>query len=320
MEPAIGRSVREGLRAASRGWAGVGIYAGCWVLGIAFTAAPVVFTNFPTEILQEPTVAQPQPAIPQEAPAEAPAAVDPLDAQRQQDAQRDRAFSEWLGRAWPVLLLSFAFWLVVTVWLNGGQIGYLAALVREQQSRLSEFWTTGKRALGALLGVSGLSFLGIGGVALLFGLIIAAPAAAGASPGPLLAVMLFVAVIAFLVGMVWLGVRLAFWPLAVVIDRRGPIAGFASTFRATRGRWMQLFVLMVLFGLMGFGLWLVGALLEVAGRAVGGPVEVGIAIVSALALLTANLYLGFATLAALIRFYEDTKSIVPSGIGTVPNA
>src|SRR3989338_7671949 len=194
MEPAIGRSVREGFRAVNRGWAGIGVYAGCWVLGIAFTAAPVVFTNFPAEILQEPTVAQPQPSVPQETPGEAPAAVDPLDAQRQQDAQRDRLFSEWLGRAWPVLLLSFAFWLVVAVWLNGGQIGYLATLVREQQSRLLEFWTTGKRALGALLGVSGLSFLGIGGVALLFG--VAAPAAAGASPGPLLAVMLFVVFIA----------------------------------------------------------------------------------------------------------------------------
>src|SRR3989338_7950335 len=318
MEPAIGRSVREGFRAVNQGWAGIGVYAGCWVLGIAFTAAPVVFTNFPTEILQEPAVAQPQPAIPQEAPAEAPAAVDPLDAQRQQDAQRDRAFSEWLGRAWPVLLLSFAFWLVVTVWLNGGQIGYLATLVREQQSRVSEFWTTGKRALGPLLGVFGLSFLGIGGVALLFG--VAVPAAAGASSGPFMAVVLFVAVIAFLVGMVWLGVRLAFWPLAVVIDRRGPIAGLAAAFRATRGRWMPLFVLMVLFGLMGFGLWLAGALLEVAGRAVGGPGEGGIAIVSALALLTANLYLGFATLAALIRFYEDAKSVVPSGTGGGPNA
>ena len=133
-------------------------------------------------------------------------------------------------------------------------------------------------------------------------------------------VCFFGVMLAFLVGMVWLGVRLAFWPLAVVIDRRGPIAGLAATFRATRGRWMQLFGLMALFGLMGFGLWLVGVLLEVAGRAVGGAAEVGIAIVSSLAMLTANLYLGFATLAALIRFYEDTKSIVPSGIGTVPNA
>src|SRR3989338_984326 len=193
MEPAIGRSVREGFRAVNRGWAGIGVYAGCWVLGIAFTAAPVSFTNFPTEILQEPAVAQPQPSIPQKAPAEAPAAVDPLDAQRQQEAQRDRLFSEWLGRAWPVLLLSFAFWLIVTVWLNGGKIGYVSALVRDQQSRLSEFWTTGKRAFGALLGVSCLSFLGIGGAMLLLGLLIAAPAATGAAPGLLLAVMLFVA-------------------------------------------------------------------------------------------------------------------------------
>jgi hypothetical protein len=119
--------------------------------------------------------------------------------------------------------------------------------------------------------------------------------------------------------MVWLGVRLAFWPLAVVIDRRGPIAGLSATFRATRGRWMSLFGLMALFGLMGFGLWLVGVLLEVAGRAVGGPVEGGIAIVSSVAILAANLFLGFTSLAALIRFYEDAKSVAPSGTETAPS-
>ncbi|MDP3702856.1 MAG: hypothetical protein Q8R78_00485, partial [Candidatus Omnitrophota bacterium] len=171
-----------------------------------------------------------------------------------------------------------------------------------------------------LLGVSCLSFLGIGGVTLLLGFLIAAPAAAGASPGPLLAVMLFVAIIAFLVGMVWLGVRLAFWPLAVVIDRRGPIAGLATTFRATRGRWTRLFGLMTLFGLMGFGVWLAGTLLEVVGRSLGGPAEVTMAVLSGLLSLGANLYLGFATLASLIRFYEDTKSVAPSGTGTAPSA
>jgi hypothetical protein len=52
----------------------------------------------------------------------------------------------------------------------------------------------------------------------------------------------------------------------------------------------------------------------------GGPIEVGIAIVSMVALLAASLLLGFATLAALIRFYEDTKSVAPSGTGTAPSA
>lgn len=330
MEPAIGRSIREGFRAVNRGWAGIGVYAGLWVLNVALIGVLLLLTKFPAQLLQEPPVLQQapavapavegQPATPDGAPSEALTAADPLAAQRAQDAQRDQIFTDWLRRGWPVLVLSLTLLLVVSVWLYGGQIGYISALVRDQQSKLSEFWATGQRAFVALLGVSGLSFLGMGGATLLLGLLIAAPAAAGASPGPLLAVMLFVAIIAFLVGMVWLGVRLAFWPLAVVIDRRGPIAALAATFRATRGRWMPLFGLMILFQLMAFGLGLVGLLLEVAGRAMGGPIEVGIAIVSTVALLAASLLLGFATLAALIRFYEDVKSVAPSGTGTAPSA
>lgn len=334
MTPGIGRSVKEGFRAANRSWVGMGVVAGLSV-GIALIVLVVALVSFfvtvsPAELARETTA--PAPETEQVAPeATAPetdaAPVDVFnelntaddvappvqDATTGQAEDTDRLVREWFQRAWPVLLLVALLAVAAFLWLYGGQIGYLAQRVTTQQASLSTFWASGGRAFGPLVGASLLSLLIFGG-ALLVVVLLTGIVASFAGPTPHWA-LVTVAVLFYLtlfIGWVWLSIRLAFWFISIVVDRLGPLAGLRTSFRATRGRWWKVFWLSGLLGLIGIGVWLPFGLLEAVGNMVGGRAGPLISIISSLLNGVANLYVGFAYTAALIRFYEDTKAAQPS--------
>lgn len=335
MTPGIGRSVKEGFRAANRSWACMGVVAGLSV-GIILIVLVVALVSFfvtvsPAELARE--TAAPEPDTQQVAPeATAPeteatpvdvfnelntaddVALPVQDATTGQAEDTDRLFREWLQRAWPVLLLVALLAVAAFTWLYGGQIGYLAQRVTTQQASLSTFWAAGGRAFGPLVGASLLGLLVFGGgllvVALLTGLV---AAFAGPTPHWALVTVAVLFYLALFIGWVWLSIRLAFWFISIVVDRSGPLTGLKASFRATRGRWWRIFGLSALLGLIGIGVWVPFGLLDAAGTMVGGRAGPLISIISSLLLNgVANLYLGFASSAAFIRFYEDTKSAQPS--------
>lgn len=334
MGPSIGRSIREGFRAANRSWACMGVVAGLSV-GIILIVLVVALVSFfvtvsPAELARE--TAAPAPETQQVAPEATAPATDaaPVDvfnelttaddvappvqnATTGQAEDTERLFREWFQRAWPVALPVALCAVAAFLWLYGGQIGYLAQRVTTQQASLSAFWAAGGRAFGPLVGASLLSLLIFGGgllaVALLTGLV-----AAFAGPTPHWA-LVAVAVLFYLtlfIGWVWLSIRLVFWFISIVVDRLGPLAGLKASFRATRGRWWRVFGLSALLGLIGIGVWVPFGLLEALEKNVGGAAGPIIVLVSSLLNGAANLYLGFASSAAFIRFYEDTKSAQPS--------
>ncbi|MBI3331105.1 MAG: hypothetical protein HYZ96_03225, partial [Candidatus Omnitrophica bacterium] len=68
------------------------------------------------------------------------------------DEARARVVGQWFGRAWPLLLIALLLAAAGNVWLNGGQIGYLAKQVSGQRAPVSEFWVVGSRAFFPLCG------------------------------------------------------------------------------------------------------------------------------------------------------------------------
>ncbi len=226
-------------------------------------------------------------------------------------------WDEWFGRAWPVLLMCLLIGLPiligVNVWLQGGQIGYVGRLVTNQQAALSEFWSAGTKAFGAMfgawlisLGVTIALTLGVVLVAMLFG------AVPNAVPSAVLGVLGFILAVAAVVALVWLAVRLSFWFIAIVMDHAGPMSGLKVSFQVTRGRWWKTFGLMLVLVLIAIGIGLVFRLFERAGNAAGGFGGGVLAFVVGVVQLIVNLYLGFVTTAAFIQFYQDTKA-APSG-------
>lgn len=344
MTPGIGRSVKEGFRAANRSWVGMGVVAGLSV-GIALIIVVVAGVSFfmtvsPAELARETpapeAVAAPAPETPPETQQAAPEATTsetdaaPTDVFNElttaddvappvqdvtagQAEDTDRLFREWLQRAWPVLLLVALLAVAAFTWLYGGQIGYLAQRVTTQQASLSTFWAAGGRAFGPLVGASLLGLLVFGGgflvVVLLTGVV---ASVAGPTPHWALVTVAVLFYLTLFIGWVWLSIRLAFWFISIVVDRLGPLAGLRTSFRATRGRWWKVFWLSGLLGLIGIGVWLPFGLLEAVGNMVGGRAGPFISIISSLLNGVANLYVGFAYTAALIRFYEDTKSAQPN--------
>ncbi len=217
---------------------------------------------------------------------------------------------EWVGRAWPILLIGVLLYMAVGIWLLGGQIGYLAARVRTQQSSLSEFWAAGARAFWPLLGASLLMLVAFGGLALI---VVGGAALSTAMPGWLLAILLVILWIA----LVWVAIRLAFWFIAIVVDHAGPVGGFRASVRATRGYWWRLFGLILLLALISFGVQLPFGLLEGVGRLVGGAAALVTRVVGAVGGGIANVYVGFVFTAAFIRFYEDAKGETLNTSGSV---
>ncbi|MBI2496287.1 MAG: hypothetical protein HYW10_07015 [Candidatus Omnitrophica bacterium] len=341
MAPGIGRSIREGFRVANRSWIGMGFVAACGIvigliaLGVVLLMKPPaeLFQPAPTpaEEVTAPTATPTAQAAPadaqgvdvfaqlgtaetaapsaQEQEAASPPRTDAATSAREQAEQHRRVIGEWFGRSWPVLVLCALFLIAASIWLYGGQIGYLAKRVTSQHASVSEFWVEGTRAFWALLGASLLGVLLFGGGVLGIVLIAAVGSAmSSATPQWLLVLLGVVFYAAAFGGWIWLGVRLVFWFVAIVGDRVGPLAGFQASFRATRGRWWRAFGLVVLFVLIALGCWLPFGLLEAIGNLAGGQAALVAGLVSQVGSSVANLYVGFVSLAGFIRFYEDTKA------------
>lgn len=243
-------------------------------------------------------------------------ALDTQEATPAQAEEQARVVGEWVRRAWPVLLLCLLIAIAGSIWLSAGQIGYVAKRVTTPHVPISEFWTAGTRAFlpvlgGALLSLVGLA--GIVGIVLLFSMLLAIlPDAARAVLGVLFA-------IALLVGLVWVLVRLAFWFIIIVADRQGPLAALKSSFRSTRGHWWRLAGLGVLMALISYAVWLPFTFLEWLGTVVGGGAAlVAFVLIGNLGGFVASLYVGFATLGAYVRFYQDTKPLPASSHPLTP--
>ena len=385
MGPEIGRSLREGFRAANRSWAGMGVVAGAWIVTVGVLFLLVMITNPPWEALQEqlasnreaalapasttesippaidtpldvpssntttepaaepvmtapetttpaatdettaPAAAQPsdsaQPAptdIPTAPPVAAQHPVTPIPQTPAMvspaEAARTRAIEAWVGRAWPVFLLGFLLIITVTLWLQGGKIGYLAKQVAGQPAGLADFWGAGVRALGPLFVTSLLSLLATVGMVALLILASWALSLLPSALGLVIGVLLMVAVGA---GLLWLLVRLTFWLIAIVVDQLRPLAGLRAGFRATRGHWWKIFGLLAVFVGLFLAVGLVFALVDWLGNRVGGAAGIVITQASALIqLLVTNLYGAFAMTAALIRCYKDLTA--PAAAATPP--
>ena len=351
MTPGIKRSIGEGFRAANRSWLGMGVVAASWMVVFIIAAVSVLLTRPPAELFQErasteevvaPAVTASAPTTPAPAgdsneeptlfnqleatgqPASAPAqasvaspAPDTTERARQNDEERNRIVGDWLRHAWPVLALCVLLFLLANIWLYGGQIGYLAKQVTAPPTSLSEFLAAGARSFGALLGAFLLGLLaGIGFVLVIGFMGWLASLLHGALPSWIGTLLGWSVGLAILAGLIWAAVRLSFWFIAIVTDRRGPVAGLRASFRATRGHWWKLFGLIALFVLINIGVGLPLALLEAIGNIAGGGVALTTLIISRLLSVAANLYLMFASAAALIRFYEDTKA-APAGSAPV---
>lgn len=212
----------------------------------------------------------------------------------------------WLGRAWPLITLMVAVFMVGTSWLYGGQLGYIVKQVREEASPVSELWRAGTRALGPMLAGSLLSLLASAVVALVIGLIgwvvSLLPQVLGMVLGLLLLASALVAVVSVLVSV-------TFWFIAIVADRLGPLGGLKTSFRIVRGRWWKTCGLLGCLMLIALALALPLGILNGIGNAVGGVGGVGLVFLSSmLQLLVVNLYLGFVFSAASLRYYEDAKT------------
>ncbi len=224
----------------------------------------------------------------------------------------DRLTQEWFGRAWPMLLLIVLVAVAVSAWLGSAQIGYLAHLITTGQSRVGEFVRSGNRAFLSMLGAVALVWLvgGIGFLLLALGGFIASNGMAAAVTMGVLGALLAVPV-------VWLVVRCLFWFVAIAGDRLGPLAGLRASFKATRGRWWRVVGLGLLLGLISFGVSLIVAGITQLSLLPGGTLAVVLGIVTQVVGFVVNLYIGFATLAAVIQFYQDTKS---SPVAVSPSA
>ena len=316
MGPAIGRSLKQGLATASRSWAGIGLFAGIWLIVAVIAVGSIAATSPPATLFEAPLPAAPPAAAPPAPTSPAPDATvapptvspatpaAPTVSAAQREAERTRQIDAWFGRAWPLLLVCVLLFLAVNVWLNAGQIGYLAQRVATGQAAVSEFVAAGSRAFGALLAASLLMMLGVGVPLALFGILsVALP------PGGRV-IMLLLGLIA-VVALVWAGVRLLFFAIAIVVDRMGPMAGFKTSFRITRGYWWKIFGLALLLGLLSYLVLLPFAFLEWLGGVLGGMAALILGFFGNLGTLIASLFMGFASLAALIHFYRELRSSPP---------
>ena len=229
------------------------------------------------------------------APAAKPAPTAPSADERR--AAQERAIRAWFGRSWPILVLLALGMAAASVWLSGGQIGYLIRQLTAAPASIAEFWRAANQAFVRLLGGSAIA------MAVLLGLMLALSLLQFLPP---IVSLLLVLVLAAAAG--WVAVRVSFWFIIIVAERLGPIAALAASFRATRRRWWKIFAVGLLSGLISYAVVLADRLLGgIAGR-VGGPLGMTLSLTGNLAGLVASLYVTFAALGALIRFYEDVKS------------
>ena len=320
MAPAIGRSIGEGFRVANKSWAGIAVYAGGWMLvglgaALVFMVAGSV-APIPEELARELSRAQQvAPAPASETTAQPVAAVSPqqqpvTSSQAATTNNQERLMAlamPWLGRAWPFVVMLVIGFMVGASWLYAGQLGYVTARVRNGSSPVSELWRAGARAVWPLLGSSLLSLAAGVLVALVIGLVAwlasLLPQALGVALGLL-------AVLVALVPIVWALVSVAFWFIAIVADRLGPMGGLKASVRLVRGRWWKTCGLLACLALIALAIALPLGILEGVGKTIGG-VGGGVLVFAAnlLQLLVVNLYFGFVFVAACIRYYEDAKAV-----------
>jgi hypothetical protein len=111
----------------------------------------------------------------------------------------------------------------------------------------------------------------------------------------------------------WLAVRLVFWYPAIVTTGVGPVAGLKASFRASRGRWWSLGGLIALLGVIFFGISLLLGVIEGLANTAGGGAAGGLGLAINLFGAAVNFYLGFVSMAAVLRFYADVTSSVSAG-------
>jgi len=228
---------------------------------------------------------------------------------RQRAAEQDRIVADWFKRAWPALLFCVAMFIVVNVWLSGGQIGYLAKGVTSQRATLSDFLSAGTSSFGTLLGASLVLLLVLGGLSLVVALVVVILSALSrVTPGWFVGLLGLLLALGTVVGLTWLFVRAAFWFIAIVVEHQGILNGLKASFRASRGRWWPVAGLGVMMVVIGYGVWVPFGLLEWVGNLIGGGTAVGLGLISNVFGLIASLYVGFTTLAAYLCFYTDAKT------------
>lgn len=318
MEPGIGSSIRQGFQVANRSWVGVGFLATCWIVLGLLAVGTLSLTKVPWEALrqapQEDTGFLDEETdmdMEEESTDETAVEDDLLTPQQREQAD---AISGWLSGAWPVLVLWVLALIAASLWLQGGQIGYLSRLVTTEQARVSEFWKTGSRVFLPLLGGWAISFFAVVIIAALIALVVWLVSLIPL-PGFLQAILGILSIIALLVGLVWLSARVLFWFIAIVTDNAGPVSGLTSSFHVTAGRMKKVLGLLGLIAAISIGVALLFALIEGLAGFAGGAGGV-ITLISNLLGAVVNLYLGFAFLAAFIRFYVDAKApavSTPSG-------
>ena len=320
MAVSIGHSIKEGFRIANKSWAGMAVYAGGWVLvGVAAALLLMVagaVAPIPGELVQEfsraeqaapaPTSETTTPPAVTETPSEQPAAVPEGTSPKVHQEHLMTLAVQWLGRAWPFVLILVIGFVVGASWLYGGQLGYVTARVRSGSAPVAEFWQAGTRALWPLLASWMLSLAATVLMLLVIGLI---GWLASLLPHALGIVLGLVAVLAALVPLVWLLASVAFWFIAIVADRLGLLGGLKASMRIVRGRWWKTLGLLACLTLIALAVALPLGLLEGVGNAIGGVGGgVLVAATNLLQVLIVNLYFGFVVVAACIRYYEDAKS------------
>ena len=346
MEPRIGQSLIEGFRAASRSWAAIGVLIGCWIAVFLIAVICLVLTNPPAELFQErpPTAAisaAPAGGSPQvreapkagtdlftqlaQTPTEpvSPDAAAPAAAAAPQPegpaadpaaAQARRVVTQWFRRAWPMLLVCFLLVMAANLWLTGAQIGYLAKRMSGGPAPLSEFWRSGTRAFGALLGATLIFGLVLVVLALALGLISWLFALLGpVAPKALVGVLSVIVGLGMLMGFVWVLVRaVSFWFIAVVVDQLDPMAGLKAGLRVTRRRFWRVLGLGLLVLLISYGVWLPFGVLEWISTQFGGGLGEAGRLLSNLLGGLASVFVGFAVSAAFIRFYQGARAGSPA--------
>lgn len=303
MEPSIGRALKEGFQASRRSAMAMFWYAGCWVALAVVLLLGVMITSPPRALFEEaPAAAAPAASVEQIPPeSQAPEAS-------KEEAERTRVSNEWFKKSWPVLMLCLLLLVAASIWLSGAQIGYLVQQVRSANSSWSGFVSSGSRNFLPFLGGWVLSLLGFAAVLLSIGLIVAlVNVIPDAVPRAVTAILVFLLGGGVTVAVIWALIRISFWFIAIVADQLKPLDALKSSFKATHKRWWRVAGLSLVLAALTYAVWIPSALLEWAGNAIGGPLGAGVGLIGTLSGVLGSLYLGFLSLAASIRFYEDAK-------------
>lgn len=304
MPSSIPQLIGLGVKTASRSWPGVGVVALAGLLWMAGWSSLLDRTAFPREALQQlQAEAEHELATTPAAPgATQQKPVQPTDTERERMERGLALIRDWLGRAWPSLLILVLVGLVGWVWLIGGQLGYLDTQLHGRAS-LQVLVDTGRRAFLPVVQTTGLMFLLGAGLLAVFSVLIALGRLVGGGLGFFLASFVQVgAVTAF----VWIGVMVAFWLIAVVLDRTTPIAGLKASIRAVRGRWWRTCGLLSLWVLASVA---VGLILQLVGWLLGLGLGPGGGTVARSVLeVVVNAWIGFAINASLMTRYRQVNA------------